>query len=81
MIKWLFISAVLFTNGPKEIAQINRLKKDAEIAFNQRNFQLAIEKYEYLRDSLGVEEPNLLLNLAHSYFQVTDTASAKDVYA
>ena len=80
MMKWLLIAALLFGTGPREIAKINKLKKEAEEAFKRLDFETAAAKYVYLRDSLGVEDPDIALNLAHSYYQMVDTANAKQVY-
>ncbi len=80
MMKWLFISTILFVTGPKEIAKINKLKREAETAYAQGNFELAMAKYQYLRDSMQVDDPNLLLNLAHSHYQLADSASAREIY-
>lgn len=78
--KWLLIAVVLFGTGPREIAKINKIKKEAEEAFKRLDFETAAARYVYLRDSLGVEDPDIALNLAHSYYQMVDTANAKMVY-
>jgi len=80
MIKWLLLALVLFGTGPKEIAKINRLKKEAQEAFERLDFETAAARYTYLKDSIGLEDPEIALNLAHSYYQLADTASAKDIY-
>lgn len=67
-------------NNPREIARINRLKKDAELFFKQNNFQEAAKKYIFLSDSMEVDDPEIMLNLAHCYYHMNDTASAKTAY-
>lgn len=78
-IAFLLMLAVLL-NDPKEIAKINTLKKEAEAAYLKGEYELALAKYTLLRDSLGVEDPALKLNLAHSHYHLGDTAGAKRNY-
>ncbi|MEO1256184.1 MAG: hypothetical protein AAFY41_15045 [Bacteroidota bacterium] len=73
--------ALLINTDPKEVAKVNSLKKEAESAFLSKDYELALGKYSILRDSLGVDDPAIDLNLAHSYYQLDDTASAKKNYA
>lgn len=77
----LIVLAVLFSNNPTEIAKINEFKKDAEKAFNGGDFNLAIEKYRFLVDSLEIGEDEVYLNLAHAYYQANDTANARTYYS
>lgn len=70
----------LFTNDPRDIAKINALKKEAEKAYLEGDYQMALEKYTTLYDSLGVSEDEIKLNLAHSYYNLDDTANAKTNY-
>jgi hypothetical protein len=62
-----------------EIAQINKLKAEAEAAYKSKQYHVAIKRYEELI-KLGVSEEAVLLNLAHSYFGSQDTTKAKDFY-
>ncbi len=71
--------AVLLTD-PKEIAKINSLKEEAEAAFLSQEYESALSKYVLLRDSFGVTDPAINLNLAHAYYHLGDTASAKTNY-
>ncbi len=80
MIKYVFVLIAFVGNNPKEIAKINELKRDAELFFKQSNFQEAANNYIYLTDSLNVEDPEVMLNLAHCYYQMADSASAKTAY-
>lgn len=75
----LFILAFV-SNDPREVAKINALKQEAEEAFLNGNYEVAISKYSMLYDSLGVEEDEILLNLGHAHYQLSDTASAKSRY-
>lgn len=80
MIKLLIISLVLLNNNPKEIAKINNIKEKAEEAYLQGDFNTALEHYAYLTDSMRLEDPSILLNKAHCYYQLNDTSSAKLTY-
>ena len=69
-----------FTDLDK-IARINKAKKEAEKAYLQKNYALAREKYLFLKDSLGVEDDRVLLNLANSQYLLNDTTNAWQTYA
>jgi Ca-activated chloride channel family protein len=75
----ILILLLLFTD-PLELARINGLKKDANEAFKSGNYELAASQYTMLADSLGVNEDEIFLNLAHSHFHTGDTAAAKRNY-
>ena len=77
---YITIILALLINDPKEIAKINTLKKEAETAFLSEDYELALAKYTLLRDSLGVDDPAVDLNLAHSHYHLGDTAGAKTNY-
>ena len=65
---------------PTKIGKINTLKSEAKKAYLAGDFKTAIEKYRYLVDSLHVQEDEVLLNLANSYFQLNDTTNAINQY-
>ena len=56
-----------------DIAKINKLKKEAEKYFFEKNYELAINKYNYLLDSMNIKDDNVQLNLSHSYLLNNDT--------
>lgn len=80
MMHYLFLVVILVTNGPREIAKINQLKKEAEKAYLAGSYTEALEKYNYLIDSLALEDESIYLNKAHCLYQLGDTATAKDTY-
>ena len=80
MIKYVFVFFALIGNNPKEIAKINELKRDAERFFKQNNFQAAANKYIFLKDSMNIEDPEMMLNLAHCYYQLADSSNARTTY-
>ncbi len=63
-----------------KIGKINSAKAEAKKAFLEGKFKVAIEKYKYLIDSLGVNEEEVRANLASAYFQANDTANAVNTY-
>ena len=65
---------------PTKIAKINKLKEEAETAYNNKSFNVAISRYKQLEE-LGVKEDPMLLNLAHSYFQTKDLKNALSYYS
>jgi Ca-activated chloride channel family protein len=65
---------------PATVRKINAAKSEAEEAFKSGNYQTAIQHYKYLVDSLGVQEEEVMLNLANSYYLAKDTANAFNTY-
>jgi hypothetical protein len=76
----VYIFLIVFTNDINEIATINRLKGEAEKAYNDGNYQEAIRNYSYLYDTLGHDNDKILLNLSNSYFNAQDTSNAQFHY-
>ena len=63
-----------------DVAKINKLKKEAERYFFEKNYELAINKYSYLLDSMNIKDDKVQLNLSHSYLLNNDTIKAIDGY-
>ena len=63
-----------------KIARVNKAKKEAKEAYQAGNYQKARDTYQYLIDSLGVNEEAVLLDYAHSLYHVKDTANAVSQY-
>jgi Ca-activated chloride channel homolog len=76
----LFLAASLLFTDLDKIGKINSAKAEAKKAFLEGKFKVAIEKYKYLIDSLGVNEEEVRANLASAYFQANDTANAVNAY-
>lgn len=76
----LLIAVLLSPLFGIDIGKINALKKEAEKAFAAGNYQKAADTYQYLADSMGVREDEVLLNLASARYQLADTAGAGAVY-
>lgn len=71
---------IIFSPDPIEINRINKTKKAAESAYVAGNYELAASKYKILTDSMGVDEDEVYLNMAHSYFHLNDSANATSTY-
>lgn len=76
----VFLSLTLTSNDPLKISKINKTKSQAKELFISGNYKGAIERYRYLIDSLGVNEDEVFLNLANSYYLEKDTANAFSTY-
>lgn len=76
----LFILLSILALDIDKIARINKLKREAEKAYSDAEYETAINTLRILTDSLGVNEDPVLLNLANSYFQNNDTTSALQYY-
>ncbi|QOI97842.1 MAG: tetratricopeptide repeat protein [Flammeovirgaceae bacterium] len=74
----LFLAVVI--TDPAKIGKINRTKEKARSAYLSGDYKTAAALYQYLTDSLGVQEDEVLLNLAHARFQLNDTTRAKTTY-
>ncbi|AKD04145.1 tetratricopeptide repeat protein [Pontibacter korlensis] len=59
----------IFSGGISVITRINQHAQQAAVAYNRADYIEAIASYEYLIDDLEVEDDQLRLNLAHSYYQ------------
>jgi hypothetical protein len=75
----IFLVLSPFTDLDK-IARINKAKKEAKEAFLSNNFQLANDTYKFLIDSLGVTEEEVLLDYAHTLYNLNDTTNAVSSY-
>lgn len=74
----LFSVAVI--GGFNDIAKINSLKKQAKEAYNKGEYEVALKHFKQLSDSLNVKDDNILLNLANTYFKLSDTTNAINNY-
>ncbi|HEX6226501.1 MAG TPA: tetratricopeptide repeat protein [Chryseolinea sp.] len=77
---FLFVIVSILAIDPSRIAKVNRAKSEAREAYMDGDYKKAVSVYSYLTDSLGVEEDEVMINLANSYFQVKDTTNAMSAY-
>lgn len=68
-------------NDLDKIAKVNKAKREAEKAYLAEDYKLANEKYTYLRDSLGVADDKLSLNLANTQYLLNDSTNAQSTYS
>jgi len=79
LLGWV-LSLLLFIGGIDDIATINRLKKQAEEAYQQGEYAQAAQYYRLLIDSMQVQDERVYLNLAHAQLHAGDTATAQRQY-
>ena len=79
--KYLLVSMlVVALAGFNDIAKVNKAKEEAKKAYLDENYALAVTKYQYLIDSLGVQDDRAQLNLSHAYLLTQDTTAAMQGY-
>lgn len=78
--KYFLLILLFLSPDPTEISRANRMKTDAEKAFSAGDFQRAATLYSELYDTMEVSEPEIALNLAHSYYALGDSANAQTYY-
>ncbi len=76
-----FILLVMPLSDLDKIATVNKHKKEAREAYNNGDYATALSHYRYLIDSLQVEEPEVMLNMANTLYQLKDTTRAIERYA
>lgn len=76
----LLVSKLAFADI-SDISKINQIKKDAESAYKNGDFEKAAAKYSYLLDTLLIEDDNATMNLAHCYYQNDQKDIAQSQYA
>ena len=74
------ILSALALVDPATVRKINNAKSAAEEAFKRGDYSAAARHYQYLVDSLGVQEDEVILNLANASYLAKDTASAFNYY-
>lgn len=72
--------AQIKSNPIVHTSRVNTLKKDAQKAYEQKDFKKAVTNYKILVDSMRLEDENLKLNYGHASYESGDTASAKGIY-
>jgi len=68
-------------NDINKIARINSVKRVAENAYKNGEYEIAISSFRLLTDSLGVNEDPIFLNMANAYFKQNDTTNAVQFYS
>ncbi len=65
---------------PLKAMRINEAKRNARQAYEKGDYEAAIGHYRHLTDSLGVEDDEVLMNLAHAYYHTRDSVHTRDYY-
>ena len=80
--KVLILILIVLSNNilENDISKINKLTKNAEKAFKEKNYKVAINDYNTLIDSFNISNEKIHLNLAHSYLLSNDTLKAIENY-
>ena len=55
----VLICLLIMWGADPPVSKVNKLKKQAQTALSEARYEVAIEKYDFLIDSLGVDEPAL----------------------
>ena len=76
----MILTLLALVGGFNDIATVNRLKREAETALQQKEYAKAADFYSQLVDSLQVNDEAVRLNLAHSLLMAGDTAAAQRNY-
>jgi tetratricopeptide (TPR) repeat protein len=76
---FLFLLSSL-SGGLNTISRINEYAQTAAIAYGRQEYIEAIAAYEYLLHDLEVQDDQLQLNLAHSYYQAGMLPEAQQTY-
>jgi tetratricopeptide (TPR) repeat protein len=71
---------VLNYGSSEKVSLRNKAKLQAELAYQQQDFQLAASYYRQILNSTLFAEAATTLNLGHAYFRLGDYANAKRYY-
>jgi Ca-activated chloride channel family protein len=77
---FVFYVLSLLLVDPNKIGKANKIKDEAKQAYLSGDYKTAVNKYKYLKDTLGVDEEEVNMNLANAYFQLNDTTNATNSY-
>src|SRR5687768_13614668 len=77
---FLFLLVALAWVDPATVKKINDAKAAAEAAYRKGDYLSAIRHYQFLVDSMAVNEDEVVLNLANAFYLAKDTANAFNTY-
>jgi hypothetical protein len=77
---FLFLLVAIALVDPATVKKINKAKSAAEEAYRKGDYLTAIRHYQFLVDSMGVNEDEVVLNLANAFYLAKDTANAFNSY-
>lgn len=67
-------------DGINRIGKTNRLKEEAQEAFLNQEYDVAVARYTYLIDSMKIEDEAMLINLANALFRNDSIKKADERY-
>ncbi len=73
----IFVAIWSFLN---RFSEINNYIDSAEQNFQKGEYELAIKDYTILINKYKIKDEDILLNLAHSYYNIQDTSNSKKLY-
>lgn len=77
----LMIFLISFPSGGiKTISRLNQYTAEAAVAYQQQDYVKAITAYEYILNELDIQDDQLRLNLAHTYFRADLLEQAQEQY-
>ncbi|MEJ8802169.1 tetratricopeptide repeat protein [Pontibacter sp. H249] len=75
----IFLISIL-GGGFRSISEVNEYANKAALAYKQQQYQEALVAYEYLLNDLEVDDDQIRLNLAHTYYKSGRLAEALQHY-
>lgn len=81
MIKFLSILSLFLAINPLTyVSEVNNTQLQAQEAFKNKDYLIAIYRYKHLVEDLQVEDPNAYLNLGHAYYKAKKPRQARKYY-
>ncbi|CAN5921727.1 hypothetical protein BH24BAC1_BH24BAC1_31460 [soil metagenome] len=80
LLLFLLLLAFSFGDSIHQVARINAYSAEAAQAYESGHYLQAIAAYEYLLDSLHLQDHKMQLNLAHAYFRSGEFPNAHARY-
>ena len=76
----MLLEAMLGVAPSTDLSKINKLKREARTALEEGRYREAAALYGILVDSMGLQEPALIVNRAHAYFSAGERDAALEQY-
>ncbi|MCC9134977.1 aerotolerance protein [Pontibacter silvestris] len=80
LLLYILFLVSLLNGGLQTISRTNRFTKEAAAAYAQQDYIKSITAYDYLLNDLEVEDDQIRLNLAHSYYRAGMLTKAQEQY-
>ena len=76
----LILSLFLVSNPLTYVSEVNDTQREALNAFNNKEYLLAVYRYQHLVVELKVKDLNIYMNLAHTYYKLKQWQKAYELY-